>query len=740
MKGLFHSLLTSTHSCFSLFHFPFSGGTLCTRTLPKEHPMSEHLFPSGNAETSSSLSSQLFRKLFERTSQPATLIEDGLIIEANQASVELFGRENSEELFGLSAIELSPEYQENGRLSVELAEENIRRTMEEGKSELDWECVRKNGERFFIHLILTAVKIDERVLLYAVYNDISRRKEAESRLQASEYRFRHLFEATRQATLLVENGKFILANKASADLLGVDSPEKLVGLSPLDVSPRVQPDGTSSTDKMVEVTTKAIEEGSNEVEWECVRGDGQHMFIRLLLTRIEIDGSLVIHSVFNDITEEKKARDRIEFLAYYDEKTALPNRIMAYQMLNALILVEKERNGKAAVLLVSLSAFRSVRNLQGRKMSDTLEIHATRLLNECLRSGDTLYHLASAEFLLVLPDAAIPQVENTCRRIRTLFDEPFLIEGVQIISPVSIGIAITPEDGMDSETLVAHADIALTEAKRHSPKGFLFYTRQMSESQTLFVRGRNELTEAVRHEQFVLHYQPKIDIRTGKLSGAEALIRWNHPERALVMPGEFIDVAESSGLIVPMSRWVLKEACTQAEKWRKKGMEGIKVAVNLSAEHFHQNLVEKDVADALQESGLPPSFLELELTESILLEKEHDIFSLLEKWSQLGIQLSIDDFGTGYSSLSYLSRFSIDKLKIDRSFIVALQHGVRGESIVKAIIELGKALDLRLIAEGVETEELIGRLRDMGCDEIQGYYYSKPLPPDEFEQWVSRLG
>lgn len=681
-------------------------------------------------------SSDVFQYLFEQTSQPATILENGIIIEANKASSDLFGLESREHLIGLSPIDVSPERQPNGEPSAELAVMQIQKTFEIGRHELDWECMRKNGERFFIHMILTAIHIGDRTLLYAVYNDISARKRAEMQLLESEGRFRRLFELTRQAVLLVENGYFTMANQASADLLGFESKEKLIGLSPLDISPVVQACGRPSAEMVAEVTQKTFETGSNEVEWECVRVDGRRIFIRLLLTLIQHGDTPIIHSVFSDITEEKKARAKVEYLAYYNDLTGLPNRLKGDEDMTSLILEAHEQQGSLAILLIRLSTFRLVRNQHGGEVCNALQVQSCDRLANCLRSGDRLYHLNSDEFLLVLPDASSAQIEYLCMKVQAHFNEPFLIEGIQVYSPICIGIASYPKDGLDTETLLAHADMALSEILGKSQSGHLLYEQSMGDAQSRYISESNQLQQAVTRQEFTLHYQPKIDLKTGMVSGAEALVRWNHPSKGLLMPAEFIDIAEASGLIVPMSQWILNEACSQAEAWRKAGLGKIPVAVNLSAKHFYQGKVQEDVKAALSETALSPELLELELTESILLENESGIVTLLDYWSSQGIRISIDDFGTGYSSLAYLSRFNLHKLKIDRSFIIEFQANQRGESIVKAILELGKALGLKVISEGVETGDVLERLKAMGCDEAQGYYYAKPMPAEAFETWV----
>ena len=338
------------------------------------------------------------------------------------------------------------------------------------------------------------------------------------------------------------------------------------------------------------------------------------------------------------------------------------------------------------------------------------------------------------------PGEVVAAVAPVCERLLASLAAPCEIAGRQIHASFSIGVAVYPEDGAEGEALMRFADTALFEAKRTGRQTYRFFEARMNDELTRFLETRDALRLALERQEFVLHYQPQLDLRTGRVVGVEALLRWQRPDAGLVLPGAFIGVAEESGLIVSIGRWVLMEACRQAAAWRAAGWPDLVMAVNLSSVQFRQGQVMADVSQALADSGLDPQGLELELTESLLLQGEEAVLAALAQWKARGIHLAIDDFGTGYSSLAYLKRFPVDKIKIDRSFVVNLQDDPGDRAIVGAMIQIARSLNLKTIAEGVEEVALAGRLKKMGCDEVQGYLYARPLAAEDLERWWRERG
>ena len=436
----------------------------------------------------------------------------------------------------------------------------------------------------------------------------------------------------------------------------------------------------------------------------------------------------------------QEALERVEYLAYHDDLTGLPNRAMAHQRLHQAIDAAQRRHvarpaSGLAVLYLDLDRFKHINDTYGHVVGDQLLKALVQRLGVYRRTEDSLCRLGTDEFMLILTEVQIQQgvaeLASLCERILVSLVEPFDLDGRQIYTSLSIGVALFPQDGKDAETLMHNADTALFEAKRAGRQTFRFFEPRMNAELTRFIQTRDALREALARREFVLHYQPKRGLRSGRIYGVEALLRWRRPEVGLVAPGDFIDVAEESGLILPIGRWVLQEACRQAAHWRAGGWTDLVVAVNLSAVQFRQGQVVADVQAALEESGLDPAGLELELTESILLQGEDALLQTLTAWKAQGIQLAIDDFGTGYSSLAYLKRFPVDKLKIDRSFIKDLLTNAEDRAIVLAIIQIARSLNLRTVAEGVDDPALAEQLKVMGCDEAQGYLYAEPQPAEE---------
>ena len=441
-----------------------------------------------------------------------------------------------------------------------------------------------------------------------------------------------------------------------------------------------------------------------------------------------------------DITERHAAEEQIQFLAYHDALTGLPNRLLARDRSELAIAVAHRAHTRVALLFLDLDNFKTINDSLGHDFGDTALRTIAARLHHCLRDTDTLSRQGGDEFLIVLTGIGNnDSITATAEKILAQIAEPFSMEGHELTVSTSMGIAIYPDDGNDFDTLLKKADTAMYQAKEAGRNIYRFHTEKMNVDAEEHLRMLNGLRHALDRGEFVLHYQPQNSLADGRVLGAEALIRWNHPKLGLLPPGRFIPVAEESGMIVPIGNWVLHEACRQAAAWHQAGLPDIVIAVNLSALQFRRGDLEENVIHALTESGLAPAQLELELTESILINDIENVVGRLQRLKSLGIKLSIDDFGTGYSSLSYLKRFNVDKLKIDQSFVRDMADDPNDAAIVLAIIQMARSLNLKTIAEGIENKKQLSLLRLQHCDEGQGYYFAKPMPAEDFSRYLSGI-
>jgi diguanylate cyclase (GGDEF)-like protein len=401
--------------------------------------------------------------------------------------------------------------------------------------------------------------------------------------------------------------------------------------------------------------------------------------------------------------------------------------------LEQAIAQAQRHHTRFAVLVVDLDRFKSINDSLGHLAGDAMLKEVARRLALVLRKADTLARLGGDEFVLILNEIPRPQdVESTAARVLADIERPVKLSDLELHTSGSIGISVYPDDGADPEALLQHADAAMYHAKKSGRNAYQFFAPAMNAFARARLELENGLRRALSRREFVLHYQPKVDVRSGAIDGAEALIRWRHPTRGLTAPMDFIPLAEESGLIIPIGEWVLREACRQAYAWQAAGMRPLRVAVNLSAQQFKQKNLVDVVHTALRTARLEPHYLELELTESAVMDDPERSIGILRRLSELGVRISVDDFGTGYSSLSYLRRLPLDKLKIDSAFIREVATSRDDAAIVRAIVSLAHSLHLKVIAEGVETPDQLLFLRDLGCEQYQGFHYSAPVPNNVF--------
>jgi len=543
-----------------------------------------------------------------------------------------------------------------------------------------------------------------------------------------------VFDQTSEGIVITDpQGRIISVNRAFTEITGY-APDEVLGRDPkLLQSGRHEPEFYQQLWQQLETEGywrgeiwNRRKSGELYPEWLAIR------------TVRDADGNPEHYiGIFSDISRQKRDAERIRFLAYYDALTGLPNRTLLADRVAKAIPAARRHSKGLALLFMDLDGFKHINDSLGHMVGDGLLKLVGERLKQQTRSSDTLARFGGDEFVLLLSDVEGPQaVAAVAQRCLNALATPLHIDGHEISVTPSIGISLYPDDGETLEVLVKNADTAMYYAKETGRNHYRFFEAEMNARVTSRAVLGNHLRRALERGELLLHYQPQADIAAGEIVGLEALVRWQHPELGLVSPADFIPVAEEIGLIGAVGDWVLNEACRQAVAWQRAGLPHIPVAVNLSALQLRSPDFLQSVRRALATSALEPHWLEFELTESVLMQQPETAVKTLNGLSELGIRVAIDDFGTGYSSLAYLRRLPIDKLKIDRSFIRDLGIDAEDTVIVSTIIRMAHSLKLRVIAEGVESSEQLATLRAQGCDEIQGYYLSRPLPAEALADFV----
>ena len=569
----------------------------------------------------------------------------------------------------------------------------------------------------------------------SVVHDVSARRAAELALRESEEKFRQLADNIPEIFWITD---------ARQRKLHYLSPgfETLTGKPLTEVMRRprgwlqvVHPDDR----ERVRLARKGLPHEEYNIEYRIVLADGSIRWVHDQAFPVR-DASGTVYRIAGigaDVTHRKEAEEKLVYLAHYDGLTGLPNRVLFFDRLQQMLAQARRRGRQAAVMFLDLDRFKVVNDTLGHAVGDELLRNVAQRLSYCIRVGDTVARFSGDEFVLSVNDLKEAEdARHIAQKVLQAFTDPFRLNGHEVFVSTSIGIAMFPSDGEDEQSLLKSADTAMYRAKESGRDNFQFYTREMNARAMYRLELENSLRHALERDEFRLHYQPKACLVTGRVTGVEALLRWERPGHGLVAPGEFVPLLEDTGLIVPVGEWVLSEACRQIEAWRAGGHEPLSIAINMSARQFASRNLGEVVKRVLDAHKADPKLIELELTESLLMVNTEEAVRTLKYLKSLGVRLSIDDFGTGYSSLSYLKRFPIDALKIDRSFIDEITTDVDDATITLAVIGMAHNLGLKVVAEGVETEAQIAFLSANGCDEAQGYYFARPQPAGELARVV----
>ena len=487
-------------------------------------------------------------------------------------------------------------------------------------------------------------------------------------------------------------------------------------------------------------------------QWETLaqRADGSEFPVELTVSETVLDGTPQFILILRDITDRKLTQARLSFLANFDSLTGLPNRVLFRDRLEQAMARARRSGEPMALMFLDLDHFKVINDSLGHEVGDQLLRQVAELLKGCLRSVDsvarakggetfTVSRLGGDEFTVIAEHlGSAEDAAHIARRILDALESPIQMSEHELHVSASIGISMYPSDDTDQDGLVRHTDMAMYRAKAMGRGTFSFFSEELSAEVAARLLLESQLRRALERQEFVLHYQPKASLETGQITGVEALIRWNAPGRGLVPPDRFIRVLEDSGLILPVGAWAIRTACAELATWDRAGLPPISLAVNLSARQFRQPYLARFIEDTLQEAGINPSRLEVELTESLLMEDNEATSGVLAALATMGVRVAMDDFGTGHSSLSYLKRFDIDTLKIDRSFVNELPHDPEDKAIATAIVAMGHSLHMKVVAEGVETRAQAACLRELGCDEMQGYLLSRPMNPTALVAWMTQ--
>jgi diguanylate cyclase (GGDEF)-like protein/PAS domain S-box-containing protein len=566
--------------------------------------------------------------------------------------------------------------------------------------------------------------------VWRIVRDLTERKAAAARMELAA----RVFDNTAEAIMVTSADRVVESvNRAFTTILGYEM-DAIVGQET-----SVLFDPSADPETYEAVRTRYIGTGAWFGELPIRRANGQVFtaWVQINVVR-DVTGRVVnVVILIRDISEAKAAEAHMLHLARFDALTQLPNRTHFRSVTEDAIAEAHRHAERRAVMFVDLDHFKTVNDSLGHAVGDLLLQEVAKRLAESLRAGDAVGRLGGDEFVILLRHVeSDAEVAAVAERVLARLADPFLLAEHELVVTPSLGVALYPEDGEDYDTLIRNADAAMYHAKEGGRNTYRFYTVDMNVRASEILAVENQLRRALDRNEFVLHYQPQVDMASGRILGAEALIRWNHPERGLLGPMQFIPIAEERGLIGQIGKWVLQEACRQNRAWQLAGLPPLEMAVNLSAVQFYRAGLVEEIATTLQHNALDARWLALEVTESVILQDVDTTIETMAALKQMGLTLAIDDFGTGYSSLSYLKRFKADKLKIDRSFVMDIPGDADDSAITRAIVHLARNLNLKVIAEGVETVGQWAFLLQEGCNEVQGYLVSKPLPAEAFETFV----
>ncbi|HYD96181.1 MAG TPA: EAL domain-containing protein [Noviherbaspirillum sp.] len=637
--------------------------------------------------------------------------------------------EGAERLFGYTAAEAIGQhvlflYADEDQEVAELF-------LEQGDSLMEVRRRKKSGEIFWASLALT-MTTDEAgnpAGMVARMSEITERLSYQDKLRLHA----RIIEDSDQGILITDaEERIVSVNTAFTRITGYSAAEAI------GQTPDLLRSGKHSADFRAQVRGAMKGGGPWHGEIMGRRKNGEVFPQSVTISVVRNDKGETTHafSIFSDISVYKEAEARMQRLANYDTLTGLPNRALLHQLVGQALTAARRSKSHGALLVVELQRFHSIYDTLGPEVGDALLCEISGRFRQVLRDGDVLARIDGDKFAVALLD--IQKREHAgivANKMLATLDDPFEIDNHHLRIGASVGISVYPEDSMETAALLRFADAARTRVHDNGENGYMFYSPEMNQRAKEHLWFESELRRALAGDQLLLHYQPKVSLRSGRIVGAEGLLRWKHPERGMVSPGIFIPVAEETGLILELGTWVLEEACRQIRQWQDAGIEVPPVAVNLSSRQFDRHLPDH-IQDVLERHRVAPDRLKLEITETLLVRGPEAVIPIMNDLAARGLALALDDFGTGYSSLAYLKKFPISTLKIDRAFVIGLPHEENDCAIARAIVTMGQQLRQEIVAEGVETPEQMAFLRDLGCDQLQGYLFSPPVPPADFERMV----
>lgn len=671
-----------------------------------------------------------YQKLFEIHSDAIYLIDNlGYLIEYNQGFSRLTGYIKGEMIGERFHSIIHPD-------DIERMAKNFRESIGGKPKRREFRIIHKDGTIKFIYTDAVPFHSEDGEILglFIIGKDITKQKKLELTIQQQDKKFSSLIQHSTDVIILLDKNQSIIYRSTSYEaLFGYKGDE----LSSNPFSKMHPDDKKPIQDLLNNLYQKNGESKNAEFRLKHKNGQWQHVQAKgkNLLDDPHVNAVVVN---FRDISDMKMIQQEINFMAYHDYLTELPNRRSLEEKLEAELEYVKSQNKKLALIFVDIDNFKFINDNLGHDAGDTLLKKVAKTLQSSVGHEHFIARWSGDEFIILLSDIVNETpVKDLAKKLKESFCEPFIYQKYELFITISMGISIYPDSGEDPKLLLKNADLAMYSIKGSGKNDYQLFSQTMGKNNYQTFLLKNDLQKALLNNQFELYFQRKVNMNLLNVVGAEALIRWNHPEWGIITPNEFIPLAEESELILSLGEWVLNNVCRQIKQWEEEGLEPINISINFSAKQFLQKDLVEMISNSLNEKNVDGKWIEIEITESIFLEKEMDITNVIEEIKQLGIQIALDDFGTGYSSLSYLRKYKFNTIKLDKSFIRDIHANEESAAIVKFIVDLGKQLKTKIVAEGVELEEQLAVLQKLKCEEVQGYFFSKPMPINEFEKvWI----